>query len=85
MKIGVISGPNLSKEILAGQPAGALVASRYDEVDERVQALFAGNYGDTALVGETGSITHQVENHLPNTSSIAGDLRQVVCNGDLEA
>ena len=43
LKIGVISGPNLSKEILAGQPAGALVASRYDEVDERVQALFTGN------------------------------------------
>ena len=43
LKIGVISGPNLAKEILAGQPAGALVASRFDEVDERVQALFSGS------------------------------------------
>lgn len=43
LKIGVISGPNLAREIIAGQPAGALVASRYNEVDERVQALFTGS------------------------------------------
>jgi glycerol-3-phosphate dehydrogenase (NAD(P)+) len=44
LKIGVISGPNLAKEIIAGHPAGALVASRYDEVAERIQALFRGSW-----------------------------------------
>jgi len=40
LKIGVISGPNLAREIMMGHPAGALVASRYNEVDVRIQALF---------------------------------------------
>jgi glycerol-3-phosphate dehydrogenase (NAD(P)+) len=42
LKIGVISGPNLAREIMLGHPAGALVASRYDEVDAAIQALFSG-------------------------------------------
>lgn len=54
-KIGVISGPNLAREIIAGHPAGALVASRYDEVVERIQALFAGSwmrmYGGKDVIG----------------------------------
>lgn len=32
VRVGCISGPNLSKEIAAGQPAATVVASRYDEV-----------------------------------------------------
>jgi len=43
-KIGVVSGPNLAREIIAGQPAGALVASRYDEVADSIQALFEGSW-----------------------------------------
>jgi glycerol-3-phosphate dehydrogenase (NAD(P)+) len=31
-KIGVLSGPNLARELAARQPTGTLVASRYDEV-----------------------------------------------------
>lgn len=42
-KIGVLSGPNLAREIGAGHPAGALVASRYDEVLALVQGLFEGS------------------------------------------
>ncbi|MGC3996452.1 MAG: NAD(P)H-dependent glycerol-3-phosphate dehydrogenase [Anaeromyxobacter sp.] len=55
LKLGVLSGPNLAAEIMAGQPAGALVASRYDEVVAAVQALFAGSwvrvYGGRDVVG----------------------------------
>jgi glycerol-3-phosphate dehydrogenase (NAD(P)+) len=55
LKIGVISGPNLAKEIIAGQPAGALVASRYDEVVTRTQSLFQGSwmrmYGGKDVLG----------------------------------
>jgi len=54
-KIGVLSGPNLAREIGAGHPAGALIASRYDEVVERVQGLFLGSrfrvYGGRDVVG----------------------------------
>ncbi len=32
VRIGCISGPNLSKEILAGQPTATVVASEFDEV-----------------------------------------------------
>jgi len=38
-KIGVLSGPNLAREIMRRQPAGTLVASKYREVLERSQAL----------------------------------------------
>jgi len=55
LKIGVLSGPNLSREIMAGHPAGALVASRYNEVITKAQALFAGSrmrlYGGRDVIG----------------------------------
>ncbi len=38
-KLGVLSGPNLAAEIMMGQPAGTLVASRYHEVRSRSMAL----------------------------------------------
>jgi glycerol-3-phosphate dehydrogenase (NAD(P)+) len=54
-KIGVISGPNLAVEIMSGHPAGAVVASRYQEVIDRIQGLFAGGrmriYGGSDVVG----------------------------------
>ncbi len=34
-KIGVLSGPNLAKELASAQPAGTLVASKYSEVFRR--------------------------------------------------
>ncbi len=43
-KIGVISGPNLAKELAARQPAGTLVASRYDEVFVRTHAALHNDY-----------------------------------------
>jgi glycerol-3-phosphate dehydrogenase (NAD(P)+) len=38
-RIGVLSGPNLAREVAAGQPSAALVASRYAEVQEHVIRL----------------------------------------------
>lgn len=43
LKIGVLSGPNLSRELMAGKPAGAVIASRFDEVIKKTQALFEGS------------------------------------------
>lgn len=55
LKIGVLSGPNLAREIMAGGPAGALLASRYDTVLEQVQPLFEGTnlrvYGGGDVIG----------------------------------
>lgn len=61
LKTGVFSGPNLAREIMAGHPAGATVASHYDEVIRAIQALFKGSgrmrvYGGHDVVGtEVGS------------------------------
>ncbi|MBK7586755.1 MAG: NAD(P)-dependent glycerol-3-phosphate dehydrogenase [Myxococcales bacterium] len=43
-KIGVLSGPNLAKELAAKQPAGTLVASRYAEVFVRAHAALHNDY-----------------------------------------
>jgi glycerol-3-phosphate dehydrogenase (NAD(P)+) len=43
-KIGVISGPNLAKELAARHPTGTLVASRYVEVFERAHAALHNDY-----------------------------------------
>lgn len=55
LKIGVLSGPNLAREIMAGQPAGAVIASRFDEVVSATQEAFGGGlfrvYGGRDLVG----------------------------------
>ena len=60
LKTGVLSGPNLAGEIMAGHPAGATVASHYDEVIHAIQDLFRGGrmrvYGGHDVVGtEVGS------------------------------
>lgn len=55
LKIGVISGPTLAKELMAGQPAGALVASHFEEVVTETQKLFHGSalrlYGGNDVIG----------------------------------
>ena len=43
-KIGVLAGPNLATELSRCQPAGTLIASRYDEVVERWQKLLHNHY-----------------------------------------
>jgi glycerol-3-phosphate dehydrogenase (NAD(P)+) len=40
--VGALSGPNLSREIVAGRPAAAVVASRDDEVAELWQTALRG-------------------------------------------
>ncbi|MCA9672209.1 MAG: NAD(P)-dependent glycerol-3-phosphate dehydrogenase [Myxococcales bacterium] len=43
-KIGVLSGPNLARELAAQQPAGTLVASRFNEVFKRFHKALHNNY-----------------------------------------
>ena len=39
VRIGCLAGPNLAKELEAGQPAATVIASRYDEVIQEGQRL----------------------------------------------
>jgi glycerol-3-phosphate dehydrogenase (NAD(P)+) len=39
IRIGCLSGPNLASELIAGQPAATLIASRFDEVIDAGQAV----------------------------------------------
>ncbi len=43
-KIGVLAGPNLAREIAAQNPAGTLVASKFEEVVEKAQAALSNHY-----------------------------------------
>ena len=55
LKVGVLSGPTVATELAAGQPSGAVLASKFGEVVERTQALFDGTtfrvYGGHDIVG----------------------------------
>jgi len=55
LKIGALAGPNLAKELILGHPAGALVASHFDEVVLKTQEFFKGGplrvYGGRDIVG----------------------------------
>lgn len=43
-RIGCLSGPNLAKEILEGQPTATVVASRYNEVIQQVQKVLRSKH-----------------------------------------
>ncbi len=55
IRVGALAGPNLAKEILAGQPAATVIASEFDEVIEKgINALSNPNfivYGSHKLKG----------------------------------
>ena len=42
-RIGALSGPNLSKEIMQGDPAATVIASSYDEVIEKGKSVLRSN------------------------------------------
>lgn len=54
-RIGVLSGPNLSAEIMNGMPAATVVASKFPEVVERAQAALTSQrfrvYGSKDMTG----------------------------------
>ncbi len=58
-RLGVLSGPNLAKELAQCQPTGTLIASRYHEVFERCHAVFNNAYfrvywGEDVVGAEVG-------------------------------
>ncbi|MES2592043.1 MAG: NAD(P)H-dependent glycerol-3-phosphate dehydrogenase [Bacteroidota bacterium] len=55
LKIGALSGPNFASEILEGKPVGSVIASRFNEVIEKVQEALGGRtiriYGNEDVCG----------------------------------
>jgi glycerol-3-phosphate dehydrogenase (NAD(P)+) len=55
IRTGALAGPNLAKEILAGQPAATVIASEFDEVIQLGRSVLASNnfivYGSYNLKG----------------------------------
>ncbi len=72
VRIGCLSGPNLSKEILAGQPAATLVASPYVEVIEEgrkaLKSKFFRIYGSHEMQGA------ELAGALKNTIAIGAGM-----------
>ncbi|MEZ5142291.1 MAG: NAD(P)H-dependent glycerol-3-phosphate dehydrogenase [Acidimicrobiales bacterium] len=77
---GVLTGPNLAKEILAGDAAASVVAMSDDNVAERLQDVFAGDlfrvYTNRDVVGcELGGA-------LKNVMAIASGMADGLGTGD---
>ena len=75
-KIGVLSGPNLARELCARQPAGTLVASGYAEVYERCHAALHNDYfrvygGNDVVGAEVGGA---FKNIVALAAGVAGGL-----------
>lgn len=79
-KIGVLSGPNLAREVAEGQPSAAVVASKYPEVIERARAVLVGKtfrvYGNADVIGT------EVGGALKNIYAIASGLASGLGFGD---
>ena len=69
VRTGILSGPNLAREILDGQPTATVIASKYDEVIDRAKAVLAGQklfvFGSHDLIG----------------AELAGTLKNVIALG----
>lgn len=79
-KIGVLSGPNLAREVAQGQPSAAVVASKYPEVIEAARQVLLGKtfrvYGNTDVTGT------EVGGALKNIYAIAAGLANGLGFGD---
>lgn len=55
VRVGCLAGPNLSKELLQGQPAATVIASKYNEVVLEGQRLLRSEkfqvYGNSDIIG----------------------------------
>ena len=72
LRIGAVSGPNLAREILRGDPAATVVASRYDEVVVRcTRALMTPTF---RVYGNRDVLGVELGGALKNVVAIAGGV-----------
>lgn len=79
-RIGVLSGPNLAREVIAGQPSATVIASAYQEViDAGIEALRCRTfrvYGSRDLIGS------EVGGAIKNVFAIAAGAAHGLGFGD---
>jgi len=77
IRIGCISGPNLAKELLAGQPAATVIASEFEEVIEIGQRILGSSqfsvFGSYDLKG--AELAGAFKNIIAIGSGILGGLK----------
>ncbi|MBF2052794.1 MAG: NAD(P)-dependent glycerol-3-phosphate dehydrogenase [Candidatus Sericytochromatia bacterium] len=75
-KLGVLSGPNLAKEILQGHPSATVVASAFDEVVSLAQELMTSArfrvYGHKDVVG--AEVAGALKNIIALAAGMTGGL-----------
>lgn len=76
VRIGCLSGPNLSKEILEGQPAGTVIASEFDEVIKEGKKALNSKlfrvYGSNEIIGI--ELAGVLKNYIAIASGILSGL-----------
>ena len=80
LKIGVFSGPNLAVELMERNPAGATVASRYDEVVHTIQDLFRG--GRMRVYSGHDVIGTEISGAFKNILALAAGMSDGIGFGD---
>jgi glycerol-3-phosphate dehydrogenase (NAD(P)+) len=80
LKIGVLSGPTIASELIEGQPAGAVVASAFDEVVLAVQSLFEGGY--FRVYGSRDVVGTEIAGAFKNVVAVAAGAVQGLQFGD---
>lgn len=79
-KIGVLSGPNLAREVAEGQPSATVIASKYPEVIAAARGALAGPsfrvYGNSDVIGT------EVGGALKNILAIASGMAVGLGFGD---
>lgn len=69
VRVGALAGPNLARELLDGQPSGSVIASKFDEVIHRADAVL----GSEQL--------HVFHTHDLLGAELAGVLKNVIALG----
>ncbi|MDP1792645.1 MAG: NAD(P)H-dependent glycerol-3-phosphate dehydrogenase [Acidimicrobiales bacterium] len=77
---GVLTGPNLAKEVLQGSPAAAVVAFEDDDVAERLQALFST--GTFRVYRNDDVVGCEVAGALKNVMALAAGFADGMGFGD---
>lgn len=79
-KIGVLAGPNLAKELAARNPAGTLVASKYEEVVRSAQAALNSRY--FRVYGGADVVGAEVGGSFKNIIAVAAGVADGLKMGD---
>lgn len=80
LRIGAASGPNLAREIMDGQPAATVIASRFDEVIRMGQQALRG--GRFRVHGTHDLIGAELAGVFKNIMAIAGGMVAGLGYGD---